>query len=159
MSMNKNLNPIKIRYATQVDIADIVRLVRELAEHSDEYSPIQEDYARYFLRQPNCYVLLAEAEGRTIGLLSYLLKPDLYHASDTCYITELIVTEDSRKRGAGSALMEYLFKRMIAEGCVEVSVSTMPDNQDAIRFYKKLGLVDEAVLLEKHFQRLPSAHN
>ncbi len=37
----------------------------------------------------------------------------------------------------------------------EVSVTTMPDNQGAIRFYKRHGLVDEAVFLEKHFERLP----
>jgi len=35
-------------------------------------------------------------------------------------------------------------------GCAEVSVSTMPDNVDALQFYKAHGLVDEAILLEKH---------
>jgi len=29
---------------------------------------------------------------------------------------------------------------------------TMPDNQEAIRFYKKLGLVDEAIFLERHIK-------
>lgn len=154
--MNRNLTSIKIRSATQADIASIVRMVLELSEHSGEYSPIQEDYARYFLQQLNCYVLMAEIEGQTIGLLSYLMKPDLYHASDTCYITELIVTEEFRGQGIGKALMEFLFERMVAQDCAEMSVSTMPENQEAIRFYKKLGLVDEAVLLEKHFRRLPN---
>lgn len=154
--MNNNVTPIKIRDANEDDITSVVTLVRELAEHSNEYSPINEDYVKYYLQQPNCFVLLAAAEGQIIGLLSYLVKPDLYHGSDTCYITELIVTDQFRGRGVGKALMEDLFERMISIGCVEVSVSTMPDNQDAIRFYKKLGLVDEAVLLEKHFQRLPN---
>jgi ribosomal protein S18 acetylase RimI-like enzyme len=36
-------------------------------------------------------------------------------------------------------------------GCAEVSVSTLSDNEDAQRFYRSHGLVDEAVFLEKHF--------
>lgn len=154
--MNKNLSPIKIHYASEDDVTQVVQLVRELAEHSGEFSPIHEDYARHFIHQPNCFVLLAKAKGQTIGLLSYLVKPDLYHAGDTCYITELIVSDEFRGRGVGQALMEDLFERAISQDCAEVSVSTMPQNLEAIGFYKKLGLVDEAVLLEKHFQRLPN---
>ena len=150
MNPNANLPSINIRPANQDDIPSIVRLVRELAESGGELSHINQDYAAYFLRQPNCFIMLAEVDSQIIGLLSYLLKPDLYHASDTCYIAELIITDGYRGRGVGGALMENLIENMASQGCVEVSVTTMPHNLDAIRFYKKHGLVDEAVMLERH---------
>ncbi len=145
-----DLHPINIRLASDTDAISIVQLVQELAESGGEYSPINEGYVGYFLNQPNCFVMLAEAERQTIGLLSYMIKPDLYHGGDTCYMAELIVKDGFRGHGVGSALIENLIERMSSQGCVEVSVSTMPDNHEAIRFYKKHGLVDEAVLLERH---------
>lgn len=147
-----NLPQTTLREASVEDAANVTRLVQELAESGGEHSPIDEGYVRYFLAQPHCHILLAKMEGRTIGLLSYLLKPDLYHAGDTCTITELIVKEDFRDRGVGSLLMEYLIENMKSQGCVEISVSTMTGNRGAIEFYKKHGLVDEAVLLERHFK-------
>jgi hypothetical protein len=54
---------------------------------------------------------------------------------------------------ASSDLCVYWhFERTAVQVCAEVSVSTMPDNQEAIRFYNKLGLVDEAIFLERHLQ-------
>jgi ribosomal protein S18 acetylase RimI-like enzyme len=146
---------IKVRDANTQDAASIASLVQELAKDDNEQSPVDRAYAEYYLAQPNCYALVAESEKQIIGLLSYLMKPDLYHAGDTCYITELVVAESSRGHGVGSVLMEALFSRLEHLGCAEVSVTTMPDNQGAIRFYKRHGLVDEAVFLEKHFARLP----
>ena len=41
-------------------------------------------------------------------------------------------------------------ERAAQAGCAEVSVSTMAGNEGAIRFYRAHGMVDEAVLLERH---------
>jgi ribosomal protein S18 acetylase RimI-like enzyme len=155
MSQPDLRSTIKVREAGVQDAASITCLVQELAASEDEQSPIDRAYVEYYLAQPNCHALVTEMEGRVIGLLSYLMKPDLYHAGDTCYITELVVAEQARGRGAGSALIEALFSRLEGTGCAEVSVTTMTDNEGAIRFYKRHGLVDEAVFLEKHFARLP----
>jgi ribosomal protein S18 acetylase RimI-like enzyme len=151
-SCQRNIKLYKIRRSNGADAPKIVRLVQELAESSGEYSPIDAVYAADYIHQPGCHVLLAEVEGQTVGLLSYLIKPDLFHGSDTCYIAELIVSDGFRDRGVGSALMSNLSERMTTQGCVEISVSTMPDNHAAIRFYKKHGLVDEAILLERHLK-------
>jgi len=152
MRFNQGFPNFTIRQASVKDAPSIVRLVEELADSGGEHSPINASYAVYFLHQLGCHVMLAEAEGQTVGLLSYQLKPDLYHGSDTCYIAELIVSDGFRDQGVGSALMDNLIERMTSQGCVEISVSTMPDNYAAIRFYKKHGLVDEAVLLERHLK-------
>jgi ribosomal protein S18 acetylase RimI-like enzyme len=143
--------PLTIREAIQTDAETIVALIHELAESGGETSPLTEAYARTYLGGTNEHVLLAEQDGVTISMLSYSIRPDLYHAGDTALIEELVVARAWRGQGAGGALLRELLARLEMAGCAEVSVTTMPDNEGAIRFYRSHGLVDEAVFLEKHF--------
>jgi ribosomal protein S18 acetylase RimI-like enzyme len=142
---------LSIRQAKPGDEPIIVTLIRELAETSGDSSPITEEYAATCLAFPGSHVLLAEEDGQVIGLVSYSVRPGLYHAGDSGLIEELVVHDSGRGRGIGSALMSELLQQLAAAGCAEVSVSTATDNEGAKRFYKSHGLVDEAVFLEKHF--------
>ena len=97
-------------------------------------------------------ILLAEQHDQVIGLLSYSLRPDLYHAGQVCLIEELVVEAAQRGQGVGSALLTELLSRLSAAGCVEVALAVMSDNAPAIKLYRQHGLTDEALFLEKHFQ-------
>ena len=142
---------ITIREARAGDEAEIVKLVLELSKNMGEQSPITEAYVVSYLSMPGNGVLLAEAEGKTLGMLSYSVRHNLYHAAGSCLVEELIVKETERGKGVGSALLSSLLEQMQTMGCAEVSVTTMPDNAHAIEFYKSHGMTDEAVFLEKHF--------
>ncbi|MEW5871830.1 MAG: GNAT family N-acetyltransferase [Chloroflexota bacterium] len=141
---------ITIREARPADAASIASLIQELASSIDEQSPISEAYVLEYLGLPEDFVLLAEDSGQVIGLLSYSLRPNLYHAGYGCLIEELVVQASHRSRGIGGVLLEYLMEKMEAWGVEEVSVSVMPDNSEALEFYRRHGMLDEAVFLEKH---------
>jgi ribosomal protein S18 acetylase RimI-like enzyme len=140
----------RIREAVPGDEPAIVALIQELGAASDYESPIREEHAATYLASPGSGVLLAEEEGEALGLLSYSIRFDLFHAANSCLIDELVVREAHRGRGIGSALIGEIVRRAAAAGCVEVSVTTMPDNQAAQALYRSHGLVDEAVFLEMH---------
>ena len=142
---------VKIREAGSGDEEVIAGLVRELAEFEGEDSPLTAGYVKEYLAYPGSFILLAEEDGQALGLLSYGLRPNLFHAASSGSIEELIVRKGRRQGGVGSALMIEAMRRMQAAGCAEVSVSTISGNTPAQRFYRSHGLVDEAVLLEKHF--------
>jgi ribosomal protein S18 acetylase RimI-like enzyme len=142
---------IRIREAGPGDEPAIVRLIREFAEDGSDTSLLTEEFVGEYLASPGSFILLAEAEGQAIGLLSYSIQPDLYHAGPAAYIAELYVHGPDRGHGVGGALMTDLFRRLARLGCVVASVAVMPDNEGALRFYRAHGLVDEAILLEKHF--------
>jgi ribosomal protein S18 acetylase RimI-like enzyme len=139
-----------LRDAMPDDAPEIATLIQDLAQSIGEASPITPAFVETYLGFPGCCILLAEEEGQIAGLLSYSIRPNLYHNGDTALIEELIIMHPWRGQGLGSALLEELFARMKTTGCVEVSVSVLPDNQGAIRFYHSHGLVDEAIHLEKH---------
>jgi ribosomal protein S18 acetylase RimI-like enzyme len=141
---------IIIREAGAHDAPAIVQLIGELAS-GDDHSPIAEAYVHRYLSSSRGEILLAELEGRVVGLLSYSVRPDLYHAADACLIEELVVHHGVRRQGVGGALLTELLSQLAALGCAEVSVAAMPDNNEAIRLYRAHGLTEEAVFLEKHF--------
>jgi ribosomal protein S18 acetylase RimI-like enzyme len=141
---------IVIREAESGDVAVIVQLIQELAT-STERSPITETYVMQYLDSPTSTILLAETQGNVVGLLSYSLRPDLYHAANSCLIEEIVVQESMRGRGVGSTLLTELLSRLSSKDCAEVSLAVMSDNTGAIRFYKRHGLREEALFLERHF--------
>ena len=63
--------------------------------------------------------------------------------------------EGSRGAGIGSALMSALLERLPGLYPRELCLAVMPDNDRAIRFYRKHGLVEEALFLERHYPELP----
>lgn len=143
---------IMVRQADSRDTtAIVVQLINEMATLGNQQSPITEEYVNRYLASPVSKVLLAEKHGQIVGLLSYSIRPDLYHTANSCLIEELMVHEGSRGQGAGGALLEELFSRLEASRCAEVSLAVMPNNIQAIRFYRRHGLTEEALFLEKHF--------
>lgn len=141
---------MRIREAALDDAEMAVALIQQLAESASEASPITTEYVADYLVTPGSAVLLAEEEGRIIGLLSYSVRPNLYHAAPSCLIEELVVRSVARGRGVGTVLLKAVLERARAAGCIEVSISAMPDNTRAIALYKRLGFTDEAVFLEQH---------
>ena len=142
---------LRLRAATTEDTDAIIRLVRDHAAIVGEQNPITASYVAAYLAFEHNSILLAESDGRIIGLMSYSIRPDLQHAANVCLIEELIVASEWRRQGVGRALMTRLFDRLNSFQCAEVSVAVMPDNSSAIRFYQSQGLTDEALFLEKHF--------
>jgi ribosomal protein S18 acetylase RimI-like enzyme len=141
---------ITIRDAQPADADALVRIIRETADEDNERTPVSEAYVKEYLASPDSGILLAEAEGAVAGLLSYSIRPNLFHAAPSCLIELLVIRKHVRNHGAGSALVKTLLDRAGALGCAEVSVSTMPHNAGAIRFYRRHGLTEEAVFLETH---------
>jgi ribosomal protein S18 acetylase RimI-like enzyme len=140
-----------IRAARPDDANAITHLIQELATAIEEESPITDDYVRICLAFQGCSALLAEQDGAAIGLLSYSIRPNLYHRGPCALIEELVVRDAMRGQGIGKALILKALRLFETLGCAEASVSTLPDNEGAQRLYRAMGFGDEAVLLEHHF--------
>lgn len=145
--------PFHTRDATPADAAAIVALVQELAADEGDTSSLDQAYVNRYLAHPGSGLLLAEEQGRAIGLLGYTIRPDLYHAGPGGFIEILIVHGPRRGQGVGHALLSAFMDRAQRLGCIEVSVTTGLENHAAQRLYRAHGLVDEALLLEKHLDR------
>lgn len=142
---------VTIRQVGPGDADTVVALLRAFAAEQGEASALDATFVRTFLAFPGCGALLAEAGGAGVGILSYCVRPDLYHAGPTGAIGELYVAAPARGRGIGGALLDEALRILAALGCREASISTTVENEAARRLYRAHGLTDESVLLERHF--------
>jgi len=144
--------PPTLREALPDDTPHILDLIRELVAMDDPGAvpALREPDVLRFAAQPGNVILLAESNGQVAALLSYTVSFDLWHAGECCLIRELIVSAAYRRQGLGGLLLKEVLRRAAVRGWREVSVSAASDNLDALAFYRRHGLTDEAVLLERH---------
>jgi ribosomal protein S18 acetylase RimI-like enzyme len=138
---------LSTRFAQPADAARIVHLIRQMGPDS----PLTEGYVHHYLAGRDRQILLAQRGDTVVGLLSYSVRADLYHAGNSVLVEELVVEAACRGEGIGSALLHALLENLAGLACRELCLAVMPDNEAAIRLYKKHGLVEEALFLERHF--------
>ena len=83
-------------------------------------------------------LVACDAAGRAVGIVNCVLHPVTWSAADTCYLEDLFVAPEARKRGAGRALIEAVRKRGEAQGWYRVYWMTKVDNRTARALYDKL---------------------
>ena len=150
--MMNNTSPIFIREGTPVDGKAISQLIAELADSIGETASPTAEYVDAYLSFPGSHIFLAEQDGQVVGMLSFSIRPNLYHAESCCLVDEVVVAEKARGKGVGKALVQRLMLHAKEAGCAEASLSVMPGNTRALEFYRSLGFADEAILMEIHFE-------
>ena len=140
-----------VRDARAADAARVAELIHELALGEEVESDVSADQVLAYQRYGDSGVIVAELDGQLAGALTYFMRPGLFHGGRWGYIDELIVTAALQGRGIGDALVAEALRRFEAAGCREAAVSTVFGNDRAAALYRKHGLVDEALQLEKHF--------
>ena len=92
-----------------------------------------------FGSQPAFHGLVAEAKGNVIGSLLYHFGYDSDAAALNLHIVDLYVDSETRKRGAGEALMATAARIAREAGAREVIWSVYHANKLATTFYERLG--------------------
>jgi ribosomal protein S18 acetylase RimI-like enzyme len=108
-----------------------------------EFTPAEERVkgiqAMVFREQPAAYVLLAKDHRQVIGFAAYSYLWPAVGLTQSLYLKELYVREDSRRKGVGKLLMDRLLEIAVANGCSRVEWAADSDNPLALGFYRKLG--------------------
>jgi GNAT superfamily N-acetyltransferase len=84
------------------------------------------------------HALVAERQGRLLGLTHYLFHRSTIHIELISYLQDLYTAESARGRGIGRALIEEVATRSRAAGCARVYWLTHETNQTARRLYDTL---------------------
>jgi GNAT superfamily N-acetyltransferase len=95
-------------------------------------------WARFFDAYEPVHALVAESEGRLVGLVHYLLHRSTTLIEPTCYLQDLFTGERTRGRGVGRALIEAVYERAKIAGCTRVYWLTHETNATARKLYDRL---------------------
>ena len=76
--------------------------------------------------------------GPVVGIVNCVLHPVTWSEQPTCYLEDLFVAPEARRRGAGRALIQAVLDRGKLMGWYRVYWMTMVDNRAARALYDKL---------------------
>ncbi|MFB3924226.1 MAG: N-acetyltransferase family protein [Terriglobia bacterium] len=134
---------LHIRPATETDIPEILKLIRELAEYEKlaHYVVVTpEDLKRDgFSERPVFRVLMAEWDGEPAGYALYFYNYSTFLGRPGIFLEDLFVRPQFRKKGIGKALLLRLAKIAVEERCARVDWIVLDWNTPALEFYKSLG--------------------
>lgn len=95
-------------------------------------------WARFFDAYEPVHALVAERDGRLVGLTHYLFHRSTTTIEPTCYLQDLFTAQAQRGTGVGRALIEAVCERAKLAGSSRVYWLTHETNKTAMKLYDQL---------------------
>jgi GNAT superfamily N-acetyltransferase len=135
---------ITIRPIAAEDEADWRRLWTGYLEFY-ETAVTEEVYRTSFLRllsddDREFHGLVAEIEGRIVGIVHYLFHRHMWSVADTCYLQDLFTDPACRGRGVGRALIEAVYRAADEKSARTVYWMTQEFNYRGRMLYDQVGV-------------------
>ncbi|NJM82962.1 MAG: GNAT family N-acetyltransferase [Tabrizicola sp.] len=101
--------------------------------------------------------LIAEVDGRAMGLAHYLFHRHCWKIEDCCYLQDLYVAPEGRGRGLGRALIEAVYAEADRAGAPSVYWLTQEGNRTARELYDRVGQVTPFIRYNRAARTVPGA--
>jgi GNAT superfamily N-acetyltransferase len=134
---------ISVRAAEPRDLEAIVRLIAGLAEferltHLLEVTP-ETLRPHLFGARPVAEALVVEKGERLVAFALFFTNFSTFLGRPGLYLEDLFVEPEHRGQGIGEALLTRLAQLAVERGCGRFEWSVLDWNENAIRFYERLG--------------------
>lgn len=135
--------PWSLRPAEPRDVEAIVGLIGELAAFEQLTHLLQVTPAslrpHLFGDRPVVECVVGEAGGEVVAFALFFTNFSTFLGRPGLYLEDLYVRPAHRGRGLGRALLERLGALAVERGCGRFEWSVLDWNENAIRFYEKMG--------------------
>jgi len=98
----------------------------------------QTTWARFFDAYEPMHALVAERDGRLLGLCHYLFHRSTTSIEPTCYLQDLFTAAAARGQGIGAALIDACAGRAREAGATRLYWLTHESNETARRLYDRV---------------------
>ncbi|ERK17571.1 Histone acetyltransferase HPA2 [Pantoea sp. AS-PWVM4] len=109
----------------------------------------EQTFRRFMADSQPMYCLVAEENGKLIGLVHYLTHRTTWTVGDYCYLQDLFVSEAARGKGVGKALILAVYQQAEALGCSRVYWTTQESNATARKLYDQIASKTEFIQYRK----------
>jgi GNAT superfamily N-acetyltransferase len=108
-------------------------------------------WARFFDAYEPVHGLVAENDGRLVGLAHYLFHRSTTAIAPVCYLQDLFTDESTRGKGIGRALINEVYQQARGAGSPRVYWQTHHTNHRAQQLYDKVAEHSGFVVYRKLF--------
>ena len=108
-------------------------------------------WARFFDAYEPVHGLVAQSDGRLVGLTHYLFHRSTTAIEPLCYLQDLFTNEAARGSGVGRALIEAVYDRARLAGSPRVYWQTQETNHTAMLLYDKVAERSGFIVYRKLF--------
>jgi len=129
-----------IRNAEVGDTAAIAELLGQLGYPSAP-DAVETRIAR-MLSEPGQHVLVAELDGRVVGMGSVIVRHVINNDAPFARLASIVVADDRRGEGIGRAIVERAEAIARDAGCFVIEVTSAERRAAAHRFYERLGYAE-----------------
>jgi GNAT superfamily N-acetyltransferase len=95
-------------------------------------------WKRFFDADEPVHALIAESQGRLLGLAHYVFHRSTTRIQPTCYLQDLFTAECARGRGVGHALIEGVYRAAATAGVTRIYWQTQESNAAGRRLYDRV---------------------
>jgi len=136
--------PTKVRALRADDRSDWAEMWEGyLAYYKTSVQPSVYDstFARLLGDDPGDFsALVAERDGRLVGLTHYLFHRHAWKVENVCYLQDLYARPETRGTGVGRALIEGVYAQADKNGTPNVYWLTQDFNETARKLYDSIGV-------------------
>ena len=97
-------------------------------------------------------ILVIEKDKELIGFGDLWIYPEFGHAGNSAYLHNFFVKKEFQNEGYGKKLISELIQVAKEKRSTAFHITTSFKNKKAIALYKKMGIEDEGLLLDKVFK-------
>ena len=132
-----------VREARPTDVADILDLIRGLAEYEKALDEVvatpQLIHDALFCEHPTAHGLICESGAATLGFAVYFYNYSTWTGKNGLFVEDLYVRPEYRGSGAGKALLKHLAQHAVTMDCARFEWNVLDWNEPAIKFYQSFG--------------------
>ena len=136
---------IEIRKGSADDIGQIYQFIRELAIYEKALDEVATDESQLrtalFGDAPRAFPLICEIDGEAVGFAIYFYNFSTWLGQYGIFLEDLYVSPQYRGHGAGKALLQFLARKAVAEGCGRFEWNVLDWNEPSIKVYEACGAV------------------
>lgn len=150
------MSPYEVRDVEERDLEQLLGLYGELSEGDFARMPADLETSRVVLARiisdRRRHLCVAEHGNEVVGSAELIVIEGLTHAAMPWAVVEnVIVGEEFRGRGAGTALLEHLLDLARASSCYKIQLHSGKQRVDAHRLYRRLGFTSVAEGFKLYF--------
>lgn len=134
---------VRIERTTEDDIPLILKFIRELAQYEklEDAVSTSEERLRTNLFGPKPYAeaVIAYENDEPVAFALYFFNYSTFAGLPGLYLEDIFVRPEFRRSGIGRQLFAFLAQTALKRGCGRMEWAVLNWNEQAIRFYQKLG--------------------